>query len=87
MGFVILEYPGIFCSAPENWVVSAEAAAMVTAMAAVMAAANAMATAATTAVAAAMATASDSCIEGMYVVDAAAGAITGSTTAVKASAR
>ena len=46
------------------------------AMAAAMAAANATATAATTAVAKAMATASDSCIEGICVVDAAAGAMT-----------
>ena len=60
---------------------------MVTAMAAVMAAANATAMAATTAVAASMATASNSCIGGICVVDAAAGAINGSTTAVKASAR
>jgi hypothetical protein len=49
------------------------AAAMVTPMAAAMAAANATATAATTAVAAAMATASDSCVEGICVVNAAAG--------------
>ncbi len=56
-------------------------------MAAVMAAANATATAATTAVAAVMATASDSCVEGICVVDAAAGAITVSTTAMKAAAR
>jgi len=57
-----------------------EAEAMVTAearaMAAAMAAANATATAATTAVAKAMATASDSCVEGIRVVDAAAGAMT-----------
>ena len=69
---------------------SVEAAAMVTvearAMAAVMAAANATATAATTAVAAAMATASDGCVEGICVVDALTGAITVSTTAVKAAA-
>ena len=59
---------------------SVEAAAMVTvkvrAMAAAMAAANATVMAATTAVAAAMATASDSCVEGIYIVDMAAGAIT-----------
>ena len=42
-------------------------------MAAAMAAANATAMAATTAVAAAMVTASDSCVEGIFVVDAAAG--------------
>ena len=60
---------------------------MVTAMAAVMAAENAMATAATTALAAAMATASDSWVEGICVVGAAAGGIIGSTMVVKASAR
>ena len=83
-----MNYPGIFCSAPENWVVSVEAAAMVTAMAAaVMAAANAMAMAATTAVAAAMVTASDSFLEGICIINAAAGAITVSTMAMKAAAR
>ncbi len=70
---------------------SVEAAAMVTvkarAMAAAMAAANATVMAVTTAVAAAMATASDSCIEGICVVNAAAGAITSLTMAVKAAAR
>ena len=59
---------------------SVEAAAMVTVearvMAAAMATANATAMEATTAVAAAMATASDSCVEGIYIVDMAAGAIT-----------
>ncbi len=54
---------------------SVEAAAMVTvkarAMAAAMAAANATVMAATTAVAAAMATASDSCVEGICVVNVA----------------
>ena len=72
MGFVILELPRYFCSAPENWVVS-EAAAMVTAMATAMAAANATATAVTTSVAAEMAIASDSYVEGMCALDAAAG--------------
>ena len=57
------------------------------AMAAAMAAANATATAATTVVAAVMATASNSCVEGICVIDAAARAITASTTAVKAAAR
>jgi len=58
------------------------------AMAAAMAAANATATAATTAVATTMATASNSCIEGICVIDAAAaGVITASPTAVKAAAR
>jgi len=70
---------------------SVEAAAMVTvevrAMAAVLAAVNATAMAATTAVATAMATASDSCVEGICIVNAAAGAITASTMAVKAAAR
>jgi len=71
---------------------SVQAVAMVTAearvMAAAMAAANATAMAATTAVAAAIATASDSCVEGICVVDAAAGVMTvASTTAVKAAAR
>ena len=70
---------------------SVEAAAMVTvearAMAAAMAAANATAMAAMTAVAAAMATASDRWVEGICVVDAAAGMITASTTAVIAAAR
>jgi hypothetical protein len=56
-------------------------------MAAAMAAANATAAAATTAVVAAMETANDSCVEGICVVDAAAGAKTASTTAVKAAAR
>ena len=60
---------------------SVEAAAMVTAevrvMAAAMAAANATA----------MAIDGDSCVEGICVVDAAAGAITASTTAVKAAVR
>ncbi len=56
-------------------------------MAAAMAAANAMATAAMTVAAAAMATASDSCVEVICVVDAAVGAITASTMAVKAAAR
>jgi hypothetical protein len=46
-----------------------------------------MATATTTAVAAAMATASDSCVEGICVINSAAGAITASTTAVKAAVR
>ena len=56
-------------------------------MAAAMAAANATATAATMAVAAVMATASDSCVEGNCVVDAAARAMTvASTTAVKPAA-
>ena len=55
-------------------------------MAAAMAAANATATAATV-VAVAMATASDSCVEEICIIDAAAGAITASTTAVKAAAR
>ena len=54
--------------------VTVEARVMAAAMAA--AAANVTATAATTAVAAAMATASDSCVEGIYIVDMAAGAIT-----------
>ena len=70
---------------------SVEAAAMVTAearaMAAAMAAANATAMAATTAVAAVMATASNSCVEGICVINAAAGAINTSTTVVKAAAR
>ena len=70
---------------------SVEAAAMVTvevrAMAAVMAAVNATATAAMTVVAAAMATASNSCIEGICIVDATAGAITASMMAVKVAAR
>ena len=70
---------------------SVEAAAMVTAearaMAAAMAAVNATVTAAKTAVAAAMATASDSWVEGICVIDAAVGAITALTTAVKAAAR
>jgi hypothetical protein len=72
---------------------SVEAAAMVTVearvMAAAMAAANATAMEATTttAVATATATASDSCIEGIHIVDTAAGAITTSTTAVKTAAR
>ena len=70
---------------------SVEAAAMVTAearaMAAAMAARNAAATAATTAVAVTITTASDSCVEGICVVDAAAGAMTAaSATAVKAAA-
>jgi hypothetical protein len=51
-------------------------------MAAAMAVANATATAATTAVAAEMAKASDSCVEGICVVDAAAGAITESAMTV-----
>jgi hypothetical protein len=38
-------------------------------------------------VAAAMATASDSCVEGICVINSAAGAITASTTAVKAAVR
>ena len=63
-----------------------EAAAMVAAMAAAMAAANATAMAATTVVAAAMATASDSCVEGICIVDVAAGMIIASKTAVKAAA-
>ena len=71
---------------------SVEAVAMVTtearAMAAAMAAANAMATAVTMAVAVAMAmTASDSCIEGICVINAAVGAITMSMMAVKAAVR
>ena len=71
---------------------SVQAVAMVTAearaMAAAMAAVNAMAIAATTAVAAAIATASDSCVEGICVVDAAAGAMTMALmTAVKVAAR
>ena len=71
---------------------SVQAAAMVTAkaraMAAAMAAANVTATAATTAVAAAMATPSDSCVEGIRIVDAAVGVMTvASTTALKAAAR
>jgi len=71
---------------------SVEAVAMVTtearAMAAAMAAANATATAATMAVAVAMAiTASDSCVEGIWVINAAVGAITTSMMAVKAAAR
>ena len=58
------------------------------AMAAAMAAANETATAATKAAATTMATASNSCIEGICVVDAAAGAMTmASTTAVKVAAR
>ena len=58
------------------------------AMAAAMAAANETATAATKAAATTMATASNSCIEGICVIDAtAAGAITASPTAVKAAAR
>ena len=56
------------------------------AMAAAMAAANATAMAATMAVTAAMATASDSCVEGICVTNAAVGAITTSTMAVKAAA-
>ena len=70
---------------------SVKAAAMVTvearAMVAAMAAANATAMAATMAVTAAMATASDSCVEGICVTNAAVGAITTSTMAVKAAAR
>ncbi len=46
---------------------------MAAGMAAAMAAANAKATAATTAVAAEMTIASDSCVEGFFVVDAVAG--------------
>ena len=65
--------------------VTVEARVMAAAMAA--AAANVTATATTTAVAAAMATASDSCVEGIHIIDTAAGAITTSTTAVKAAAR
>jgi hypothetical protein len=58
------------------------------AMAAAMAAANATVMAAMTVLAAVMATASDSCVEGICVFDAAAGAMTvASTTAVKAAAR
>ena len=57
------------------------------AMAAAMAAANATAMAATMAVTAAMATASDSCVEGICVINSAAGVITASTTAVKAAVR
>ncbi len=53
-------------------------------MAAAMAAANAAEMASTTAVAAAMATASDSCVEGICVIDATAGVM---MTAVKAAAR
>ena len=53
-------------------------------MAAAMAAANAAEMASTTAVAAAMATASDSCVEGICVIDAAAGVM---MTTVKAAAR
>ena len=60
---------------------------MVTAMAAVMAAANATTMAARTAVAVTMATASDSCAEGICIVNAAAVAITVSTMAMKAAAR
>ena len=72
VGFVILELPRYFCSAPENWVVL-EAAAMLTAMATVMAAANVIAMAVTTAVAAEISIASDSYVEGRSVLDAAAG--------------
>ena len=57
-------------------------------MAAAMAAVNATAIAATTAVAAAIATASNSCVEGICVVDAGAGAMTVALmTAVKATGR
>ncbi len=56
-------------------------------MAAVMAAANATTMAARTAVAVTMATASDSCAEGICIVNAAAVAITVSTMAMKAAAR
>ena len=56
-------------------------------MAAAMAAANATAAAATTAVVAAMETANDSCVEGICVVDAAAGAITELAMTVEAAAR
>jgi hypothetical protein len=70
---------------------SLEAAVMVTAeaimMATAMAAANATVMAAIIAVAAVMMTASDSCVEGICVVDMAAGAITASTMAVKAAVR
>jgi len=52
-----------------------------------MAVANAAVMAATTAVAVAMTMASDSCVEGICVVNAAAGAMTvASTTTVKAAA-
>ena len=57
------------------------------AMAAVMVAVSATMMAATTAVAAVMVTASNSCVEEICVVDAAAGAITMSTTAVKVAVR
>jgi hypothetical protein len=70
-GFVVLEIPRYFFAARQK--IGLFAAAMVTPMAVAMAAANATATAATTAVAAAMATASDSCVEGIFVVDAAEG--------------
>ena len=70
---------------------SVEVVVMVTAearaMAAAMAAADAAAMALTTAVATAIATANDSCVEGICVVDAAAGVITALTTVVKTAAR
>jgi hypothetical protein len=56
-------------------------------MAAAMAVANATAMAATTAVAAEMTKASDSCVKGICVVDAAAGAITELAMTVEAAAR
>ena len=70
---------------------SVEVLVMVTAearaMAAAMAAADAAAMASTSAVATAIAKANDSCVEGICVVNAAAGTITASTTAVKTAAR
>ena len=64
--------------------VTVEARAMVAAMAA----ANATEMTATTAVAAAIVTASDSCVEGICVVNVAAGAMSVALTmAVKATAR
>ncbi len=73
VGFVVLKLPKYFFQRARKLGCVSEAAAMVTPTAAAMAAANAMATAAMTAVATALATASDSCVEGICVVDAAAG--------------
>jgi ribosomal protein L7/L12 len=68
---VVLEIHPVFFAVRQK--IGLFAAAMVTPMAAAMAAANATVTSATTAVAAALATASDSCVEGICVVDAVAG--------------